>query len=52
MADDHAELTVDTPVDEEAEALIAAPVQAFLLVQGADFRVVGGGAGQDGEIDS
>ena len=45
MADDHAELTVHAPVDEEAEALIAEPVEALLLVQRADFRVVCGGAG-------
>jgi hypothetical protein len=31
-------------VDEEAEALIAEPVEALLLVQGAYFGVVCGGA--------
>src|ERR1700730_1917839 len=37
VADDHAELTVDAPVDKETKALIAEPVEALLLVQGADF---------------
>ena len=45
MADDHAELTVHAPVDEEAEALIAKPVETLLLVQRAHFGVVCRGGG-------
>ena len=40
MADDHAELAVDAPVDEEAEALIAEPFEALGLVERADFGIV------------
>ena len=45
VADDYAELTVHAPMDEEAEALIAEPVETLLLVEGAYFGVVCGGGG-------
>ena len=51
MADDHAKLTVHTPVDEEAKTLIAEPLQPIRLIQRAHFRIVlGSGAGQSKEI--
>ena len=51
VADDHAELAVHAPVDEEAEALIAEPLQPLRLIQRAYFRIVrGSGAGQSEEI--
>ena len=40
VADDDAELAVDAPVDEEAEALIAKPLQPLRLVERAHFRIV------------
>src|ERR1700722_8546259 len=51
MADDHAELTVHAPVDEEAEALIAKPVETVLSIQGADFRVVCCGVGECSQVE-
>ncbi len=51
VADDHAQLAVHAPVDEEAETLIAEPLQPLLLIQRAHFGIIrGSGAVRNEEV--
>ena len=51
MADDHAQLTVHAPVDEEAKTLITEPLQPLRLIQRARFGIIhGSGASQSEQI--